>query len=318
MSYSRREFGRLLGASLPLGAGAIAGLAASQAQAGSRVAGVQIGLNVPYNYGNNLMTADEVIARTVRLGVSAVEMRSQVVEQFLGIPAALITAASASGRSRTPEQIAAQREAVAEIRTRRLAAPMSRVREFRRMFEANGIAIEIVKFDGIYTRSDDEIDYSFTLAKTLGARALSCEIDVAQSKRLGQFADRHQLMVGYHGHAETGQAEWLEAFRYARHNGANLDLGHYVAGGHTPPVLEFLAAHHDRITHIHVKDRKANNGPNVPFGAGDTPIGQALRLIRDRKWPIQATIEFEYPVPAGSDRMVEMAKCVEFCRRALA
>ena len=54
------------------------------------------------------------------------------------------------------------------------------------------------------------------------------------------------------------------------------------------------------------------------FGQGDTPIVEALRLIRDNKWPIQATIEFEYPVPEGSDRMAELAKCVEFCRAALA
>jgi hypothetical protein len=44
---------------------------------------------------------------------------------------------------------------------------------------------------------------------------------------------------------------------------------------------------------------------------------EVLRLIRDNKWPMQATIEFEYPVPAGSDRMAEIAKTIEFCRQAL-
>jgi hypothetical protein len=67
-----------------------------------------------------------------------------------------------------------------------------------------------------------------------------------------------------------------------------------------------------------VKDRKADNGPNVPFGQGDTPIKEVLQLIRDNKWPIQATIEFEYPIPQGSDRMTELKACVEFCRAALA
>jgi hypothetical protein len=60
-----------------------------------------------------------------------------------------------------------------------------------------------------------------------------------------------------------------------------------------------------------------NKGPNTPFGEGDTPIKEVLQTIRDNKWPIQATIEFEYPVPAGSDRMAEIAKCVDFCRGAL-
>jgi sugar phosphate isomerase/epimerase len=83
--------------------------------------------------------------------------------------------------------------------------------------------------------------------------------------------------------------------------------------------VPFLREHHDRITHIHVKDRRlgTNGGANTPFGEGDTPIVEVLRLIRDNKWNIQATIEFEYPVPQGSDRMTEMAKALEFCRTAL-
>jgi len=74
--------------------------------------------------------------------------------------------------------------------------------------------------------------------------------------------------------------------------------------------------HHDRITHIHVKDKTLDDR-NVSFGLGDTPVTETLRLIRDNKWNIQATIEFEYPVPPGSDRMIEMAKCVEYCKNAL-
>ncbi len=81
--------------------------------------------------------------------------------------------------------------------------------------------------------------------------------------------------------------------------------------------MPFLKQHHARITHIHVKDRKKNEGPNTPFGEGDTPIKEVLQLIRDNKWPIQATIEFEYPVPTGSDRMTEIAKCVQYCKDAL-
>ena len=40
-------------------------------------------------------------------------------------------------------------------------------------------------------------------------------------------------------------------------------------------------------------------------------------MIRDNKWKIQATIEFEYPVPAGSDRMTELAKSLQYCKDAL-
>jgi sugar phosphate isomerase/epimerase len=61
-----------------------------------------------------------------------------------------------------------------------------------------------------------------------------------------------------------------------------------------------------------------HDGPNVPFGEGDTPVAEVLRLIRDNKWRIQATIEFEYKIPSGSDRMTEIARTIKYCREALA
>ena len=318
MSFTRREFGKAALTALPALtvlpdlSSSLGGMAQKP---DSKISGVQIGLNVPYSFGNNMMSGDETLQKCVQLGVSAVELRSQPVEGFLGVPSELVT--RSAGRSSTPEQESAKKTAAEELRKWRVSVPMDKVKAFRRKYEEAGVRIEIVKFDAIYARPDDELDYCFELAKTLGAKAISCEISVPDTKRLGQFADKHNMMVGYHGHTETGPAHWEEAFGYAKHNGANLDIGHFVAGGFGSP-LPFLRAHHDRITHIHVKDRKANKGPNVPFGTGDTPIKDVLRLIRDNKWPIQATIEFEYPVPPGSDRLTEIGKCVQYCRDVLA
>ncbi len=311
MFYTRRELGKLALAGVPA-AGLLrtAGLAAGKPD--SKWAGVQVGLNVPYNFGNNMMTAEETLDRCLQLGVSAVELRSQPVEQFLGVPVNLI---ASRGRGTPPPDPAAQRAGAEDLSRWRVAVPISKVQEFRKKWNDAGVAIEIVKFDGIYNYPDAVLDYAFVLAKNLGARAISCEIDLPQTKRVGEFADKHELMVGYHGHTATGPADWEKAFTYAKHNGANLDIGHFVAGQKTSPV-PFLKKHHDRITHVHVKD-KTFDDKNVPFGQGDTPIKEVLQLIRDNKWPIQATIEFEYPVPEGSDRMAEMAKSLAFCKNAL-
>jgi sugar phosphate isomerase/epimerase len=320
MLYTRREIGKLaLGALpaatlLPTAASAFAG---SQQKPNSKIAGVQIGLNVPYNFGNMGMSGDEILQNCVRLGCSAVELRSQPVEAFLGVPANLVATRAGARTSLTPDQEAARKAAAEELRKWRLSVSMDKVRAFRKKYEDAGVVIEIVKFDGIYGMTDDVIDYCFELTKSLGARAISCEISVPDTTRLGQFADKHALMVGYHGHASTTPAHWETAFSVARYNGANVDIGHFVAGNNTSPV-PFLKKHHDRITHLHVKDRRMNNGPNTPFGEGDTPIREVLRLLRDNKWNIQATIEFEYPIPQGSDRMTEMAKCIQYCRDALA
>jgi sugar phosphate isomerase/epimerase len=309
MRYTRRQIGQMALGALPaaglLARGARVSVFGQEPRPNSKVAGVQIGVNVPYSFGNNNMPGDEVLKRCLALGVSAVELRSQPVELAMGWVAP--TPAAGQGAA----------QAVAgQLRQWRRTADLARADAFRRQWEDAGVAIEILKFDGIYAFDDPEMDYAFTLAKRLGARAISCEIDASGTARVGQFADKHELMVGYHGHAETTPAHWEAAFAQARHNGANLDLGHFVAGNNISPV-PFITEHHDRITHIHVKDRKMHNGPNMPFGQGETPIVEVLHLLRDQKWNIQATIEFEYPVPEGSDRMTEIGKCVEYCRKAL-
>lgn len=317
MPYTRRELGKLALSVLP--AAALPGASpafAWQARPDSKVRGVTIGMNMPYNLGGIRAGVDEIIEACVQLGISGVELRTQPVEAFLGVPENLVPARGRRGNA-TPEQEAARRTNADELRKWRLAVPMDKVQALRRRFEEAGVLIEIVKVDGILGMPDDEVDYEFQLARNLGARAISTEIAVPETKRLGRFADKHKMMVGYHGHASTAAADFETVFGFAAHNGANLDIGHFVAGQNTSPV-PFITKHHDRITHIHVKDRKMNNGPNVPFGQGDTPIKEVLQLIRDNRWNIQATIEFEYPIPEGSDRMTEIRKSVDYCRAALA
>lgn len=289
MDFTRRDFAKTVLAGIPA-------IALNQSTPNSKWAGVQVGMNVPYNFGTgNFTPADEVLQRCIALGVSAVELRAQPVELFLG-----------ASRQATPE----------ERRHWRLGVSLDKVRQVRSTFEDAGVLIEIVKWDGITTMSDDEIDYAFQVSKALGAKALSTEISVDHTKRIGQFADRHKLPVGYHGHAETSAAMFEATFAQSPHNFANLDIGHFTAGQNTSPV-PFITRHHDRITHVHVKDRRLNNGPNVPFGQGDTPIKEVLQLMRDRRWRFQATVEFEYPVPPGSDRTAELARCLEYCRNCL-
>lgn len=282
--------------------GAAEAAAKSLGKPNSKVAGVQLGLNVPYSFGNNSMSGDDVLKNCLQLGISGVELRTRPVEAFLGAPTVK------AGATADAEKLAQWRKSVS----------IDKVSEFRKKFETAGVLIEIVKVDGIFKMTDAELDYAFVLAKTLGGRAISSEISHKDEelKRIGQFADKHELMVGYHGHASTKPEHWEHAFSLAKFNGANVDLGHFVAGNNASPV-PFLKKHHERITHVHLKDRKMNNGANTPFGEGDTPIAEVLRLIRDNKWNMQATIEFEYKVPAGSDRMTEIARAIKFCRDAL-
>ncbi len=308
--FSRRDLAKLALAAVPA--------AQLLAKPNSKFGGVQIGLNAPYSFHGRPAGADSVLKDLVDLGLSGVELRSQPVEQFFGAPQA-----PRGRRNLTAEQKAAQSAAAEALQKWRLAAPMSKFKEFRQKYEAAGVRIDIVKFDGVAAMSDEIADYAFQFAKALGARAISCEIPVSRTKWFGQFAASHKLMVGYHGHANITDPEafgrpesWETAMSYSRFNGINLDIGHFVAGNNQSPI-EFLSKYAGRITHVHLKDRKRNNGPNTEWGQGETPIKETLQLMKKEKYPFQGTIEFEYKVPEGSDLMKEIGRCVDFCRAAL-
>jgi sugar phosphate isomerase/epimerase len=319
MPFTRREFGKLALAALP---------APLLAKPNSKFGGVQVGINAPYSFHGLPGGADDVQKYLLDLGLSAVELRSQPVEEFFGCPIHYSTIPTPRPRTpSTPEQQAAQRaDAAAKalaVEKWRLSAPMDQFKAFRKKYEDAGIAIEIVKFDGIDRMKDEVVDYAFNLARTLGARAISCEIPLSKTPWLGEFAARHKMMVGYHGHTNTQSPEafaapesWEKAMAYSKYNGINLDIGHFVAANSASPI-PFIRKYAGRITHIHVKDRKMNNGPNTPFGEGETPIKEVLQLMKREKYPFQATIEFEYKVPEGSDVLHEIAKCVDYCRNCL-
>ncbi len=317
--YTRRDFARFALTALPAAAilpslASLNAAAPARRKPDSKVRGVQIGINVPYSFGDPAMSGADVLANCVALNLSAVELRAQPVETYMGAAPELVLA-PVRGVKVAPAEAEARKAA---IRAWRSSAPLSLAKEFRRMYESAGVLIEILKVDNIFKLSDDELDYQFALAKAVGARAISSEISFVEDelKRVGAFADKHRFWVAYHGHTSTTASIWEHAFTLAKYNAANVDLGHFVAGNNLSPV-PFIKRHHDRITHVHVKDRKYREGPNTEFGKGDTPIGDVLRLIRDNHWEMQATIEFEYKVPEGSDRMKEIAKAIQYCRDQL-
>ena len=316
MRQSRRTFLSTAAAALPL---------RLLAKPNSNFGGVRVGINAPYSFRGMPAGADDVLKYLIELGLSTVELRSQPIEAALGAPVSPSPFAAGIPRRarRTPEQEEAARAAAQALEKWRLAAPVDRAKHLRRKWNDAGVEIEIVKFDAVDRMKDEVVDYAFALAKAVGARAISCEIPVSRTKWLGEIAARHKMRVGYHGHGEVKNPEafatpesWERSMSYSRYNCINLDIGHFTAGNNTSPI-PFIQKHADRITHIHLKDRKLNDGPNMPWGAGDTPIREVLQLMKREKYPFQATIEFEYQVPAGSTLMQELAKCVAFCRDSL-
>jgi sugar phosphate isomerase/epimerase len=98
----------------------------------------------------------------------------------------------------------------------------------------------------------------------------------------------------------------------SKYHGINLDIGHFTAANFD--AVAYIEKNHARITNLHLKDRKRDQGPIVPWGTGDAPIKAVLQLMRTRRYGFPANIEYEY---RGSDAVSEVQKCYQFCRDAL-
>lgn len=166
--------------------------------------------------------------------------------------------------------------------------------------------------------TDEEIDKGFWVAKWLGAKCLTASATVSVAKRVAPFAAKHKLRVGMHNHSRIHENEFAtpesfaEAMKAGEYIAVNLDLGHFWAANFDP--VDFLRKNHDKIVTVHLKDRKKNQGANMAFGEGDTPLKECLHLIRDSKWKIPAMIEYEYK---GADTVVEVRKCFEYSKKLL-
>jgi sugar phosphate isomerase/epimerase len=202
----------------------------------------------------------------------------------------------------------------------RLSVSMDKYRALRKLYNDAGVNIHIVKFGNIgnANMTDGEIDYYFNVAKALGAKGITRELSEEAARRLGPVADKHKIMIGFHNHTQLTPTTYDgPILSYGKYLGINLDIGHYVAGTNESPI-PLICKHHDRILSLHLKDRKVNNGSNMPFGQGDTPVSLVLQLMKKEGWTFPADIELEYRVPEGSDAVAEVTKCVQFCRAALA
>lgn len=221
---------------------------------------------------------------------------------------------------------AALTQARAAQRAFRESRPTAYYERVRRRFDDAGI--EIYTFNPMLDAdcTDAEIDGVFLAAKALGVRAINASIHLPMLKRAIPFAEKHRLILAVHGHSVVSDPEafstrktFVDAFALSKWVWANLDIGHYTAAGEDP--LAFINEFHDRITNLHIKDRTRNksrtveDGANVPWGTGDTPIAAVLRLLRDRRYAIPAFIEIEH---IGSTTAVgEVQRAKEFCVQAL-
>ena len=268
----------------------------------SSFGGVHIGA-ITYSWRSMPGGVDNIIKYCNETGISSIELMSNDVEDFLGAP---------------KKDIEKYNQ---EMKKWRLALPVSKMDEVRKMFDNAGIKIHIVKFSPAKW-SDEEIDYAFKFAKALGAKGVTDELGMEAVKRLAPFAEKHGMYAIFHTHMQFA----TPGFSYDPFMAIspavmfNFDCGHFFGstGLHPNTILE---KYHDRIVSIHIKDK---TGPktdpantNQVWGQGEMPLEEVLLLIKQKGWPIFCDIELEYDVKPWSNAVKEVKTCVHYARQIL-
>jgi len=285
---SRREFGRIALAALPLAA------AKGASRIDSKVAGVQLGAQ-SYSFRERPM--DKAIEAYKEVGLGECELWQGHVE---------------------PEVQRGQ-DGREELRKWRLTTPLDHFAKVRKQWDDAGILLYAYNLSFNDGFTDEEIDRGFQMAKAMGVKAITASSTLTAAKRVAPFADRYKIPVAMHGHdnvTDPNQFAKPESFEAAmkmsKYFWINLDIGHFVSAGYDP--VPYIQEHHDRIATLHMKDRNKAHA-NLPFGQGETPIKEVLLLLKKNKWSIPANIEYEYK---GEDSVAEVKKCYQFMKEALA
>ena len=314
---SRREFGKAL-----LGGLAASTLTVSRLGAGTKidstVHGVKIGIitgslnPIPQNSGADVI--DTVIQECLQLQAGNVELVNTLLEpDFPGLN---------HRGGQVPDEVTQEYTADRQkLRDWRLQLHADRFEEVRKKFADAGLNL----FSYVMTFSDDatdpEIDAVFKQMKALGVELFTTnQTRVAMGPRIKPFAEKYKIKPAWHTHAMVGDSNEVatpeslqKLLDMSPEFVVNLDIGHFTAGNND--AVAYIKEHHARITHIHLKDRKRDNGPNVEWGTGDTPIKQCLQMIRDNHYPIYCIVEREFK---GTGTPVEETqKDIDYIKRAL-
>ncbi len=289
MNISRRDWNKMMLGGLAASVLPLENLLAA-AKPNSKFMGVQIGAQ---SYSFRDRSLDDAIKGYVDVGINCCELWSGHVEP----------------KGLKPD----------DLRKWRLSVSLDEIKAVRKKFDAAGIQLYAYNYSFREDFTDEEIERGFKIAQAMGIKTLTASSNVTTAKRVDPFAKKYKIRVGMHNHSRIVANEFATPDDFANAmNGMseyiciNLDIGHFTAANFD--AVDYLNKHHDRIVTLHIKDRKKNQGDNVVFGEGDTPIKPVLELLKQNKWKIPANIEYEYK---GADTIAEMKKCLAYCKQAL-
>jgi len=192
-------------------------------------------------------------------------------------------------------------------------------RPIRKKFDDAGI--EIYGLSGFPGSTEAELARTFEIAEVLGARLITLGVTLPAARRIVPLAEKSKFRIGIQGNPNMHPTDPLtiarpeqyeEAVSFSKSYGMSFDIGDATGGGYDS--LKFVEGHLDRMSLIYLKDRRKDR-LSVPWGEGDTPVAEVVRLIRDRQAPVRCYIDCDYKT---TDRPADVKRSFEFAKKALA
>ena len=318
--------------------------------------GVAIG-TITYSFRSLPGGLENIVKYCKETGISTIELMSNDLEAYLGAPESPMMrlmqeamrnapapgAAPAGGPgapggrpaggpggapggfrrpSFTPEQQAEIDKYNEDIKNWRKNIDMDKVAAAKKYLDDNGIEAHIVKFSpGNW--DDDQIDYAFKVAKAMGAKGVSDELNLEAAKKTAPFAEKYGIYTIYHNHMQYAENPTIcdPVLAVSPNVMLNFDAGHFFGSTGRNPI-EMIEKYHDRIVSMHIKDKTGPNTDSTPnqnqvWGQGQMPLAEVLNYIKEKKYPIYCDIELEYDVKPWSNAVKEVKTCVNYARQIL-
>jgi len=334
---TRREFGRLAFAALPV--------AAALGKVSSKIHGVEVGVaGFSYNTLPRQGLLDVIIKSMVDAGIGdcllfapstePVELADKARPARGGGGGGFARGGSGGGRGgsgqgrgggggrgpASPEQAAA----LEALRQWHLTVPLDYYAAIKKRFSEAGLSIHSFDASLGNTTADEDLNRACEVTKALGAQFMMCAVTRSVAKRIAPIAEKHNLKVAFQGRpninstdpdAMAKPADFEEALGYSKNFGTSIDVGDATGAGWD--VMKFIEDTHSRVFALNLKDRTKAN-VSMPWGQGDSRIKDILQLVRNRKYPIHCYIDCDFAVADGTTRVADIKRCMEFARAALA
>ncbi|MEA4915983.1 sugar phosphate isomerase/epimerase [Proteiniphilum sp.] len=287
----------------------------------SQFAGVQIGA-ITYSFRDLRGGLEATLNACIEAGLSSVELMGTGVEDYLGAPKYPVQRRPTQENPITDQEKRAITQYNNELKEwRKTHGTIEAYTQLRKKFNDAGVNIHIYKWTAGET--EEELDYSFKVAKALGAIGITAELNEKNARLLGPAAEKNGMFAILHNHSQYAERGFDvdKLLSYSSANRLNFDVGHYFGSTGLNPA-DFIRKYHTRIASLHLKDKTGSTNAtqrdaNQVWGQGETPLAEVLHLIRDQKLPIYCDIELEYAVAPWSTPVKEVKTCKEFCRQIL-